>query len=106
MLSAQRSAYFARREAAWDRIRARNAQAIGEGTLVGRFFRDPQADGFAVYQVTAVDGEWAEVERAEDASDYLSPLIEMQGKVPVDYAKARAMVDRRHRGEDTRYASA
>jgi hypothetical protein len=91
---------MARREAAWERIRTRNAQAIEEGTLVGRFFRDPQADGFAVYQVTAVNGDWAVVERVEDASDYRNPLIEMQGKVPVRYAEARAMIDRRHRGED------
>jgi hypothetical protein len=44
--------FLAMIDANWRRLKEKDAQAKARGTLVGRYIKEPYADGYAVYEIT------------------------------------------------------
>lgn len=46
-----------RMERSYNEMAAADAEAKAEGTIIGRYLQEPAADGYAYYQIIAVDGK-------------------------------------------------
>lgn len=49
-------------ETNWDRLTKDDALAKAQGTLIGRFFGEPFADGKAIYRITGTNKTKAKIE--------------------------------------------
>lgn len=89
--------FRAKMEAQMAELKANDAAAVTDGTLVGRFIQESIADGYAYYVIVDVDlwsvdggvqyGEMCTVEHVDYCDGYRIPMIEsMGGRIPTKYA--------------------
>ena len=64
-------------------INAKDAAAAGAGELVGRFYREQIADGYAYYEVVKATKKTVTLQHIDFCDGYRIPLVEQMGcKLP------------------------